>query len=255
MKTRDFHLQTASTPGAEVAYDQTGNGTLRLPSGPPGRYRLTQMDDYRKLSRGRFPWQPPLTFTIRARASQKNIPGTWGFGLSNDPMSLSLGFGSGRKLPALPNTVWFFFASPENHLSLRDDLPANGALAATFRSPNIPALILAPGVIAAPFLLFRPIARLLRRIASQIVQQDAVAIPIDPTDWHEYSFHWDSDKVVFRVDDQQVLETTISPRGPLGLVIWADNQFAAWRLDGGLQWGLLGCDEEIWVAFEDLRVQ
>ncbi|HNB51355.1 MAG TPA: hypothetical protein PK530_05410, partial [Anaerolineales bacterium] len=132
MPSPQIALSPAQTPGATVDFSETGRGHLVLLPGPPHRYRLAQGDDYYGLPRARFPWHPPVSFHVRARASHTVSPGTWGFGLWNDPMSLSLGFGSGRKLPALPNTAWFFFASPENHLSLRGDLPANGALAGTF---------------------------------------------------------------------------------------------------------------------------
>ena len=254
MKPLNELLRPSTTPGAEASLSPTGQGLLRLPPGPPNRYRLAQLDDYHTLARRHFPWRPPLTFKIRARASHATIPGTWGFGLWNDPLSLSLGFGSGRKLPALPNAVWFFFASPENYLSLRDDLPANGALAATFRAPNLPSLLLAPSALAAPLLFFHPTARFLRRIAARIVQQDTAALDLDPTEWHEYEFDWLADHVIFRVDGQVVLETPNAPRGPLGLVIWVDNQFAAWRPDGGVKWGLLEGEEEGWVEVDRISV-
>ncbi len=46
----------------------------------------------------------------------------------------------------------------------------------------------------------------------------------------------------FAVDGQTVLETPISPRGPLGLVLWVDNQFAAFRPDGRLAFGTLASE-------------
>jgi len=246
-------LHPSTSPGAEATYSPTTRGCLRLPPGPANPYRLAQWDDYHNLARTKFSWRPPVTFSLRARSSHMNIPGTWGFGLWNDPMSLSLGFGSVRKLPALPNTAWFFFASPENCLSLRDDLPANGALAATFRAPNIPTLLLAPGAVFAPLFFIRPIARFFRWIASQIIRQDAVSHALDPTEWHDYKFRWEANQVTFFVDNQVVLTTTISPRGPLGLVIWVDNQFAAWRPDGVMKWGLLE-GKEVWVEVEALNI-
>src|SRR5690606_30297459 len=100
-----------------------------LPAGESGSYRLAQLDDYQGLPRGDFPHQPPFRLRLRARISGAQLPGTWGFGLWNEPLSAQFSFGSGRKLPALPNAAWFFFASPENHLSLRNDLLGHGPLA------------------------------------------------------------------------------------------------------------------------------
>ena len=253
MKSPGFHPRPSATPGAEATLLPTGQGMLRLPPGPPGQYRLSQWEYDHERARKDYPWQPPLSFSVRARASHTVIPGTWGFGLWNVPLSLSLGFGSKQVLPALPNAVWYFFASPENYLSLRDDLPGNGALAATFRAPNLSPLLLAPGVLAVPLLFFRPTARLLRRVAARLVQQDAVALSLDPTEWHNYTFDWQFDQVTFRVDGVVVFETSISPRGPLSLVIWVDNQFAAWKPDGSLRWGLLE-GEEVYVEIEDLNI-
>lgn len=254
MANMAFPLHSSATPGADAAFSETGTGTFRLPPGPPRQYRLAQADDYYGLPRARFPWQPPVTFSVRARASHAVIPGTWGFGLWNDPMSLSLGFGSVRKFPALPNAVWYFFASPENALSLRDDLPSHGALAATFRAPNLPAWLLAPGGLGLPLLFFRPLARVLRRLAAKVVPQDAVALPLDPTVWHTYAFMWTPTRVMFEVDGVRVLETSIVPRGPLGLVIWVDNQFAAWRPEGVLQWGVLEGQTDYEIQIEDLNI-
>jgi len=58
---------------------------------------------------------PPCTFSLHARLSGTDLPGTWGFGLWNDPFGLSLGFGGqAARLPALPQAAWFMHASPPN---------------------------------------------------------------------------------------------------------------------------------------------
>src|SRR5574342_1167824 len=82
-------------------------------------YRYAQIHDYFGLPRRKFPHHA-LTLRLSARTSSDAIPGTWGFGLWNDPFGLSLGFGGNPfRLPALPNAVWFFGASKENYLSFR----------------------------------------------------------------------------------------------------------------------------------------
>src|SRR4030065_884686 len=141
-------LKARQTPGSLVKEISSGIWHLETPSGAKGPYRLAQLDDYHTLPRSSFPWQPPLHLLVRARTSARDLPGTWGFGLWNDPFSLSLGFGGGeRRFLACPNAAWFFHASPPNYLSFRNDLPAQGFLASTFRAPNPPASLLA---LAAP---------------------------------------------------------------------------------------------------------
>ena len=134
------------TRAAQVHALAPGAWRLEIPAGAAGRYRLAQVDDYHRLRRRDFPWRPPLRLSLRARASAPDLPGTWGFGLWNDPFSLSMGLGgAAQRFPALPNAAWFFFASPPNYLSFRDDLPAQGFLAATFQAPAIPAPLLGAG--------------------------------------------------------------------------------------------------------------
>jgi hypothetical protein len=184
---------------------------------------------------------------LQARASARNLPGTWGFGLWNDPFSFSLGLGGGtRRFPALPNTAWFFFAAPPNYLSFRDDLPAQGFLAATFRSVRLPAPLLAAGGLALPFLLLPGLAGLLRRMARSMVKQSAVQIHCDVTAWHTYELDW-SNNLRLVMDGQTMLETLVAPQGPLGLVVWIDNQYAAFPPGGRLKYGFSANPEPAWI--------
>jgi hypothetical protein len=107
----------------------------------------------------------PLNRLYR-RASQALSLGLWGMELWNDPFGMAILSGAEElRLPALPNAAWFFFASPPNYLSLRDDLPAQGGLAATFSAPNLPPPLLLPAGLALPLLALRPTTRWLRRLA------------------------------------------------------------------------------------------
>jgi hypothetical protein len=240
-------LKKTCTPGASVTEALPGEWRLEIPAGPGGKYCLAQLDDYTHLKRRSYPWKPPVKISLRARSSGKEIPGTWGFGLWNDPFGMAIIKGVELvRLPALPNCAWFFFASPENYLSLRNDLPASGALAATFRSPRIPTALMLLGAPALPLGLFKGGRRLLRRLGGRFVRQSAVPMEHDPTGWHSYQIDWRRERTILTVDDVTVLETTVSPLGPLGLVIWIDNQYAALRPDGSLGFGTLA-NEAGWI--------
>ena len=232
---------------------------LELMAGPPRTYNLAQLDNYARIPRNRLKHAPLWTFQVRARASGEELPGTWGFGLWNDPFGLSLGFGGGHpgRLPTLPQTAWFMHASQPNWLSLRDDperVPANGFFAGTFRSPRIPSFLFAPGLLALLLCTIRPFSRFLRRLASRIIQQDAARVDLDVTQWHEYSIHWLQEGCVFSVDGNVVLRTSCSPVPPLGMVLWIDNQFAAWTPEGRLRYGTLG-NNDAWMEIEKLTIQ
>lgn len=220
-----------------------------------GAYQLAQLDDYTGVPRRRFTQRPPLRLSLRARASHASLPGTWGFGLWNDPFGFSLGFGGRSQLPALPNAAWFFFASPRNHLSLHNRLPGSGGMAAVYRSPRIPSLLLVPGLLALPLLALPAAARGLRRLAAGLVRQEALALQHDPREWHNYELLWQADKVDFRIDGQSVLLSQTSPKPPLSLVIWLDNQYAAWLPSGKLRYGVEEPQADSWVEISDLQVQ
>lgn len=240
--------------GGKVLKPTHSTWRLEIPTGPPNQYRLAQLDDYTDLPRRDFPWHPPLTLSLRARASSNSLPGTWGFGLWNDSFGLTLVKGTQLRLPVLPNTAWFFFASPPNYLSLRDDLPAHGQLAATFRSPHkMPAGLFLRAPLLALFFL-RPLMRYLRRSARGYVHQDAISLDHDPTAWHLYEIAWRSDKVIFGLDGVTILETHVSPLGLLGLVLWIDNQYASLPPDGRVEFGSLSNHQAAWIELADLKL-
>jgi hypothetical protein len=214
---------------------------------PLQNYRLAQLDDYTGLTRRKF-LHHSLTFGLRARASSNSILGTWGFGLWNDPFGFSPGFGGNPfRLPALPNAVWFFHASPQSYLSFHNDKPAAGFIAQTFRSRPYDPMLVPAGLV---FPLSQKTAR---RLLRHVIGEDAVRLGVDVTQWHSYKFEWRPTRVVFEVDNIKVLETTISPRGPLGLVVWIDNQYAAFRPDGKVGFGVLKGGEE-WIEVEDIGI-
>lgn len=234
---------------------QEGVWRLAIPAGSGGAYRLAQLDDYLALPRRRFPHRPPLTLSLRARLSAADLPGTWGFGLWNDPFGLSLGFGGAAgRLPALPNAAWFFHASPPNHLALRDGLPGQGFFAGVIRSPAIPSPVFAPLAPFLPLLIVRPLSRLVRRLASRIIRQDGVRLETDVCQWHTYTLRWTAEECAFFVDEREVLRTGFAPRGPLALVLWIDNQFAAYTPDGRIGWGVLA-NPAAWLEIADLETK
>lgn len=226
---------------------------LSIPGGPGGVYRLAQLDDYAGQARRQFAWRAPVDLSVRMRASAANLPGTWGFGLWNDPFSMGVLAGQGRRLgslrlPAAPNTAWFFFASPENYLALGRHAPGHGAMAAVFRSPPCPSAWMIAGAPAAPLLLSRAGVRLLRWVGRAVLGQVGAALHHDPTGWHTYRIQIGAGSR-FWVDDALALDTPVQPRGPLGLVIWIDNQFMALPPSGKAAYGWLETCEA-WVEVQ-----
>ena len=151
-------------------------------------------------------------------------------------------------MPALPNAIWFFHASEENYLSFSDK-PGNGFLAQVFRSPVFPLGRLAKVGLALPFSREKA-----RSLLSKIVEEDGVRLAVDVTQWHAYRLEWSPRRSVFWVDDALVLETSLSPRPPLGFVVWIDNQYAAFTPEGKIGFGVVENTEPAWLEIESLNL-
>ncbi len=219
-----------------------------------GTYRIAQTDDYSRLSRKDFLHIPPISLSLKARVSADILPGTWGFGFWNDPFALGIGVkGSGFRLPALPQAAWFFYGSPRNDLSFQSSAPANGLMASVFTSKQVPAVVLPLALPGLIFLPIKPIARLMRKFASKFIHDSFVSLDMDVTTWHTYQLDWLADSVHFKVDDKVVFTSQYSPKPPLGLVIWIDNQYAAFSADGSVHYGTETNPEPAWMEIKDME--
>jgi len=240
-------LRKRETNQARVEKIENG-WRMSIPAGNKGNYRLAQLDDYVHLTRKQFSSRPPLTLSLCARVSAQSLPGTWGFGLWNDPYGSALWLKeSPFRAPALPNAIWFFHAAPPNYLSFRDDKPGQGFLAQSFSAPRFSAQMI-PATIILPFAPRRTRQRL-----SRVIVEDGVRLDVDETQWHGYKLRWSPTRVIFEIDDAVVLETSIVPRPPLGLVLWIDNQFAAFTPEGKLSFGTVE-NPAAWLEVKDLQI-
>lgn len=249
-----FTLKEQVTKGASITPLDHG-WHLGIPVGERGKYRLAQLDDYANRSREDFLWYPPLTATFMARASNEDIPGTWGVGLWNDPFSLSLGLGGGgRRFPALPNTAWFFHASPDNYLSFQNNKPAQGFLAQTFQSPSVPPGLLALAAPLLPLLTLPWIAKRVRPLLGSIIKDDSASIKLDVTQWHQYRLRLKQSHVSFIIDKKVIFQTKVVPKNPIGFVIWIDNQFASFPPSGKLDYGTMENSTPAWIEVKQIEI-
>ena len=240
-------MKSRATQNAGIQQTEKG-WKLGLRKGDSPGYRDAQLDDYAGLARHEFPHRT-LDLSLRARVSSPSAAGTWGFGLWNDPFGMSLGFGGTPfRLPALPNAVWFFYGSGENHLSFTAGKPANGFMTQTFRSPRFHPLLIPAGLVL-PFS-----RRSARKFLGRVIAEDSAALSVDVTQWHAYRLEWSPQRVLWQVDGASVFEAPVSPHPPLGVIIWIDNQYAAFTPEGRLSFGILEGREE-WLEIEDLEMK
>jgi hypothetical protein len=239
-------MEVRTTRNASV--NMTENGwKLEIQKVKYSGYQDAQLDDYGLLPRRQFPHQS-LSLTLHARSSSISATGTWGFGLWNDPFGLSLGFGGKPfRLPALPNAVWFFYASQANYLSFTDGKPAQGFLAQTFRSPRFHPLLLLAGLVF-PFS-----GKTTRTLFSKVVEEDSAALRVDVTQWHRYRLEWGAKHTAWYIDDTLVFKSLVSPHPPLGFIVWIDNQYAAFTPEGKIAFGVLEGSAE-WLEIENIVI-
>ncbi len=217
------------------------------------RYTDAQIDDYQGLRRRDLHWKPPLTLTVRARFSHPagELVGTAGFGFWNDPFVMT----AGTARPALPRAIWFFYASPDSDMKLDLETPGHGWKAATMDASRLPFLLLAPTApLAVPLMNIRPLYRALWPVGQRAIGVREALIDAPMTEWHTYELRWEVGRAIFRVDDQTVLAADTSPRGPLGFVMWIDNQAMVATPWGRFAYRLLPIPRPQWMEVAVLRI-
>jgi hypothetical protein len=236
------------------ALEPTGSSLLFVNTDTTARrYTDAQIDDYQGLSRRRFHWGPPLTLTVRARFSHDRgvLSGTAGFGFWNDPFMMT-----GKRLPALPRVLWFFYASPPSDMKLDLETPGHGWKAATLDAMRSPFFLLAPfAPLAIPLMNISALYRALWPVAQRGIGVREAALEMPMTEWHTYSLKWRSDRARFTVDGDQVLEAESPPGKALGFVMWLDNQYAIVKPWGRLGYGLLDAPGRQWMEVDRLAIE
>jgi hypothetical protein len=234
---------------------EQGGGLVRfvLEGASRRRYSDSQIDDYQHLPRRRFPWRPPLELTVRARFSHPagTLLGTAGFGFWNDPFVMS-----GARMPALPRALWFFYGSPPTNIKLDLAVPGWGWKAATIDSLGGRQLAIAPlGPVAALLMNIPRVYQALWPRIQRVLRVREAAVPATMTDWHTYQLRWCGDETHFTVDGGVVLEHAPSPRGPLGFVMWLDNQYMVVTPQGRARWGRLDVPQRQWMEVDRLQIE
>ena len=131
--------------------------------------------------------------------------------------------------------------------------PGFGWKAATLDALRPEAL---PPALAAPLLI--PLMRSqasYRRVWPRIqrhlrVRECSVRGPL--TEWRDYRLEWGETRTRFFVDGVLILDAP-APRGPLGFVLWCDNQYMIATPQGRLGHGYTPTGPQ-WLEFSRLRI-
>ena len=222
------------------------------------RYANAQIDDYQGRARRDFLWRPPLSLVVCARfshpasrsAGDPGLRGTAGFGFWNDPFLMT-----GSRVPAPPRAIWFFYASPPSDIALDCGTPGFGWKVATIDAlrPSA-AMLMLTAPLAVPLMNIRRIYRTFWPAAQRALSISEAEVPAEMTGWHTYAIEWGVSEARFQVDGKMLLDCDTPPRGPLGLVIWLDNQYLVATPWGRFRYGLLATPGEQWLELEWMEI-
>ena len=248
----DSHWRPTTSGAGTVQVAESG---LRLGnSGASAReYTNAQIDDYRGLARRDFLWRPPLRLTVRARFSHDSgkLTGTAGFGFWNDPFRMS-----GLHPPALPQALWFFYAGPDADMRLAPGQPGWGWKASVIDARTCRFLATAPFLaLALPLMRVPLVSPWLWRAGQRAAGIAELLLPVAMRDWHIYTIDWQQQCVRFWLDGGLLAETTHAPGGPLGLVLWLDNQYVQIAPWGHFRWGTVAKEKSQWLEIDWLGVE
>jgi hypothetical protein len=221
-------------------------------------YSNAQLDDYRGLPRRRFAWQPPLTLSVRARfsTSDPDLRGTAGFGFWNDPFLMTE-----PRFPALPRAIWFFYASPDSNMKLDWQADGHGWKAATIDATHAKALRWLPlAPLLVPLMNLPSLYHLLWPPIQRSLRISEARLRIDMTQWHTYILDWGIERSSFSLveEDNPQRESVLqapSPAGPLGFVMWLDNQYLILTPWGRFRWGLAANPGQQWMEVDWFRIE
>jgi hypothetical protein len=251
--------QTCLGPGSVQVVDEKLR--MCLPAVPRGQYADAQIDDYDSLPRSAFPWRPPLRMEVRARSSHPAatasssdettgiLRGTAGFGFWNYPFSVR------GDILMLPESVWFFYASPPSNMALVPGLPGWGWKAQVVHSMRAETVVATvPMALSATWARLTGDSSHAARWMQRLSGAQEALLDVDMTDWHTYRLEWRGGDALFWVNNRLVLRAPHPPTRPLGFVAWIDNQYAVATPRGTLRFGSVATDPE-WLELDYIKIE
>jgi beta-glucanase (GH16 family) len=99
-----------------------------------------------------------------------------------------------------------------------------------------------------------PLYRLAWPLGQRAIKVSEALIHAPMTAWHTYQLEWHKTTARFSVDGQVIHACTTPPRGPLGFVMWFDNQYMVVTPWGRFASGLLGSGDTQWMEVSALSI-
>jgi beta-glucanase (GH16 family) len=99
-----------------------------------------------------------------------------------------------------------------------------------------------------------PVYRLFWPIGQRAINVSEAPVPAVITGWHTYVIVWQHKTARFEVDGEIVLACETAPGGPLGFVMWLDNQYMVVTPWGRFKYGLLAAPGRQWMEVSQLEI-
>ncbi|RPJ57115.1 MAG: glycosyl hydrolase family protein [Dehalococcoidia bacterium] len=126
--------------------------------------------------------------------------------------------------------------------------PGYGWKAATLDAIRWPFFALLPTApLAVPLLNIDLLYRAFWPIGQRAIHVSESLVTASMTEWRTYTIDWQKKTARFSVDGQIVLDCNTPPRGPLGFVLWLDNQYMVVTPWGRFKYGLLDAPGQQWL--------
>ena len=143
-----------------------------------------------------------------------------------------------------------------HHATLDAEAPGNGWKASTLDATRLPFFLLLPTApLAIPLMNIRSMYRILWPLGQRALGIHEATVEAPMTQWHSYEIDWAAKEARFKVNGQEILRCASSPRGPLGFVMWLDNQYAIATPWGSFGHGLLETHGKQWMEVQSLSIR
>jgi hypothetical protein len=139
--------------------------------------------------------------------------------------------------------------------------PGCGWKAASMDTMHLTALLWAPVAPLAVLLMnLRRIYGILWPPIQRVLKVREVALDVDMTQWYTYVLEWGVEQARFSVGREggassSPLLDAPSPSGPLGFVMWLDNQYLVTTPWGKVRWGLLEVPGRQWMEIDSFVIE
>jgi hypothetical protein len=239
--------KATASEGASLVEFEDGWDFILAESGE--KYANAQLDDYRDIKRKYFLNTDNLSLEADICWGDQDLVGTSGMGFWNDPFLMT-----GWRWPSLPVVAWFMMTGRDSNMKVGNE---NGSgLKAQVISAWSWSFFLRLPLLLLGLVLGRFLGRnFFLDNFSRGIGLSEKTLSQGQSGWRNFRIDWTESGVEFFVDQKSVLRHSRPLTGPLGLVIWQDNQWLKFDPRQGVRWGTSKLDGSQTMKIRNIRLK